>query len=502
VARRGIALALTLLGGLSLLLGSLGATAATAQSEDGAVFVVDVSGEIDRGIGPYLSRVIDDAEAAGASAVLLEIDTPGGLLDATLEIRNTLLSSPVPTLSYINRDALSAGALIALSTERIYVAPGASFGAATPVVGTGQPADEKVVSALRAMFRATAEDKGRDGQIAAAMVDDRIEVEGVVGAGELLTLTDSEALEVGFAEARADTRADALAEAGLDGREVIETAPSLAERLVRFLTSPLLGSLMFTLGVFMIIGELFAGGVGIGTAIGAGLLGVFFYGHLLAGLTGWEDVVLVVVGITLILVELFVIPGFGVAGLLGITSLLGGGFLAMTGRDWDFVSGAQIASTAGTLLVTFVVVGAAIITGLVLLSRRRDDGETPRVSRAMTPKGGTGQRRGWLRWFGDGDVLAGEDDEEVADPSHPPSPSLIAKQGAIGTALSDLRPAGVADFEGHRIDVVTEGDYIATGERVEVIRAERYRRVVKRAPGGQAADGPTESPAEPVPTGD
>jgi membrane-bound serine protease (ClpP class) len=478
--RRAAALLLVLLGGWSLAAGAV-----HAQDEgDGEVHVVDISGEIDLGIAPYLQRTIDEAEAAGAAAVLLEIDTPGGRLDAVIQMRDTLLASPVPTIAYIDRTALSAGALIALASETIYVAPGSSVGAATPITGTGQPTDEKVVSAVRSIFRATAEERGRDPAIAAAMVDPALEVEGVVAEGQLLTLTDSEALEVGFADARASSRTDLLEQAGLDDRVVVETSPSLAERVVRFLTNPLLGSLIFTIGILMILGELLAGGVGIATGIGAGLLGVFFYGHLLAGLTGWEDAILVLIGIALILVELFVIPGFGVAGVLGAVSLLGGGFLAMTGRDWDLVSGTQMATTAGTLLLTFVVLGIGAVVLLSFMSRRgKGTAGSPRVAAAVPSVGGTGQRRGWLRWFGDGDVLASEDDEAATgdDTEVPSTPQTVARVGAVGEALSDLRPAGVARFDGHRVDVVTEGDYIAAGEQVEVIRAERYRRVVRRA---------------------
>lgn len=480
--RRLTALLLVLLGGWSLTVGAVHA------QEDGAggVHVVDISGEIDLGIAPYLARSIEEADGAGAAAVLVEIDTPGGRLDAVIQMRDTLLASSVPTIAYIDRTALSAGALIALASETVYVAPGSSVGAATPVDGTGQPTDEKIVSAVRSLFRATAEERGRDPAVAAAMVDPDLEVEGVSAAGELLTLTDREALDVGFADASASTRTDLLEQEGLADRDVVETAPSPAERVVRFLTNPVLGSLLFTVGILMILGELLAGGVGIATATGGGLLGVFFYGHLLAGLTGWEDAILVLVGIALVLVELFVIPGFGVAGVLGAAALLGGGFLAMTGRDWDFVSGGQIVATAGTLLLTFVLLSIAMVVTLSSMSRRARGAEGPRGSAASVPPvGGSGRRRGWLRWFGDGDVLESDDDvaapapddEQGAGGDRPP-----AQEGEVGEALSDLRPAGVASFSGHRVDVVTEGDYIAAGQMVEVIRAERYRRVVKRAP--------------------
>jgi membrane-bound serine protease (ClpP class) len=502
--RRGIAILLVLFGGWSLLDG-----VGHAQ-DDGAVYVVDVSGEIDLGLAPYLERIVEEATDAGAAAILLEIDTPGGRLDAVLQMRDTLLDSPVPTIAFIDRTALSAGALIALASETIYVAPGSSVGAATPVDGTGQPTDEKVVSAVRSLFRATAEERGRDPAIAAAMVDPDIEVEGVVARRELLTLTDREALAVGFADGEARSRDDVLEQAGLADRAVVETSPSVAESFVRVLTNPVFSSLLFTIGILLIVGELLIGSFTIAAGIGAGLLAVFFYGHLLAGLTGWEDAILVLLGIGLLLVEVFVIPGFGIAGVLGSAAVLTGGFLAMTGRDWDFVSGGQIATTAGTLLITFVLLSIAMVVTLSAMARR-GRGAGPVSAAAAT--GGSGRPRGWLRWFGDGDVLASENDgsdddaggEGDGDGAKAPSPGSPAQKGAIGEALTDLRPAGVARFDGQRIDVVTEGDYIAAGQQVEVIRAERYRHVVRLAPPtpagtpDRAPDEAQDEPADRVP---
>lgn len=474
-----------------LLVGSLLATISTgqAQSDDGPVYVLPISGVIDLGLAPFLDRVLDEAAAADAAAVIIDIDTPGGRLDAVLQMRDSLLDSDVTTVSFVDRSAFSAGALIALASDEIWFAPGSSMGAATPVDGgTGATADAKVISAVRSTFRATAQERDRDPLVGEAMVDPAVAIDGLIDEGSLLTLTPDEAREFGYSDGDAADLDDLLAQLDLADRDRIDADPGLAERLVRFLTNPIIGSLLLTVGVLLVIGELFAGAFGIASLIGFGLLGTFFYGHLLAGLAGWEDVVLVGIGVTLILVEIFVIPGFGIPGVLGLSGVLGGGFLAMTNRDFDFVSTGQIVSTASTIAITFVVVTIGLIVVLTVLSRRGRTTRSPtRVSKASVPEGGTGRRRGWLRWFGDGDVLASEDDEADADGSAadgesvPPDARRAAQLGAIGTALSDLRPAGVADFDGHRVDVVTEGDYLVAGDRVEVIHAERYRRVVRRA---------------------
>lgn len=474
-------LALLLIGGGMLLLAGPG----SAQDDDGPVYVLSISGAIDLGLAPYLQRVLDEADDAGAAAVVLDIDTPGGRLDAVLQMRDTLLDADVRTVSFVDRSAFSAGALIALASDEIWFAPGSSMGAATPVDGgTGAPADAKVISAVRSTFRATAQERGRDPLVGEAMVDPAIAIDGLVDEDSLLTLTPDEAREVGYSDGDASDLDDLLGQLGLADRDRIDADPGLAERLVRFLTNPVIGSLLLTVGVLLVIGELFAGAFGIASLIGFGFLGTFFYGHLLAGLAGWEDVVLVGIGVVLILVEIFVIPGFGIPGILGLSGVLGGGFLAMTNRDFDFVSTGQILSTASTLAITFVLITIGLVVLLTVLSRRGMTTRSgTRVSQASVPAGGTGQRRGWLRWFGDGDVLASEDDDDDPDDGDTSAPDArhASREGAIGTALSDLRPAGVADFAGHRVDVVTEGDYLVAGDRVEVIHAERYRRVVRRA---------------------
>ncbi|HEX6425214.1 MAG TPA: NfeD family protein [Acidimicrobiales bacterium] len=482
---------------------ALGATPAPggAQAGDGPVYVVEVSGTIDLGLAPYLERVLGDADDAGASAVLVEIDTPGGRLDAVLQMRDTLLDSPVRTLALVDPTAFSAGALVALASEEIHMTPGAVMGAATPVEGgTGEVADEKTVSAVRSTFAATAEERGRDPQVAEAMVDPDVEIEGLVERGDLLTLTASQAMEVGYADSLVADRGALLADLGLADRELIETGPSLAERLVRVITGPVVASLLLTVGMLALVADLLSGGIGVGVVAGLGLLGLFFWGHMLAGLTGWEDIALVVLGLALIAVEVFVIPGFGVAGILGLVALLGGAFLAMINRDLDFVTNDDLVRAGVTVGVTFVLIVAGLFALLAVIARRRPGGGLvlgarlgvgePAVDRAPS---------GWLRWFDatarlPADRIAAPVDEHVAprprDASSgaPPGPvdqlgpvggerSLV---GATGTALSDLRPSGVADIDGERVDVVTLGDYVRRGERVEVIRDDRYRRVVRR----------------------
>ena len=476
----------------------LALTGESRAQDPGAVVVVPIQGEIDLGVAPFLARVLEEAESDGAAAVVLDIDTPGGRLDAVLEMRRSLLESPVRTLAFVDTTALSAGALTAIAAVEIHTVPGGVMGAATPVDGaTGQTADEKVISAVRSIFRATAQERDRDPSIAEAMVDPAVEVEGLVGEGELLTLDDRQMREVGYADGTARDLDDLLAQVGLGDLEVVEEAPTLAERLVRVLTGSLLAPLLLSVGVWLLVGDLLSGGIGIGAAVGGVLLGAFFYGHLLAGLSGWEDLILIGVGVTLLLVEIFVIPGVGIAGGLGTLSLLGGGVLAMVNRDLDLVPTSELLAVAGRVTMTFVAVSVVVITLIVVALRRSGKG-----TEVMARRFGSGSRpttAGWLRWFGSSDVLA--PDEDAGTPSaqpgdgtadgtapqpgrgHADRPLRGSLVGREGVALSDLRPAGVARIDGHRLDVVTEGEWLAADDPVVVIADEGYRRVVRRADG-------------------
>ena len=392
--------ALIVLAALSLASHSTSAQSQPGATAVGAVYIVPITGTIDLGLAPYLSRVLDQAEAEGAAAVLLQIDTPGGRLDAVLQMRDALLGSGVPTIAFVDRTAFSAGALIAIACEEIYMTPGAVMGAATPVEGaTGETATEKIVSAVRTTFKATAEARGRDPRVAEAMVDPDVVIEGLVTRGELLTLTTTEATDWGYNDGVAANRAEVLAAAGLADAPVIETEPSLAERFVRFITDPVVSSLLITAGVLILIADLFVEGFGIGGLAGLGLLALFFWGHFLAGLTGWEDLALVVLGLVLIAVEIIVVPGFGIPGLLGLAALLGGVFLAMLGREIQTPEG--IAQAGLTILASFIGIVIGVVAIFAFLSRGRRLGKLVLHSAVggaeVTP---TRPAAGWLGWFG------------------------------------------------------------------------------------------------------
>jgi membrane-bound serine protease (ClpP class) len=453
-------LTMALPGGLQI----LDSNSASAQTGNATVRVVEIQGTIDLGLAPFLERAISEAESDGIDALILDINTPGGRLDATFQMRDALIGADVLTVAYINRDAFSAGALIALAAERVYMAPGATMGSATPVTGTGEAADEKNVSAVRSSFRSTAETRGRDPNVAQGMVDPSIEIEGLVTDEQLVALTSAEALEWGMSDGTVENLDALLEELGLEGASVEVVSQNWAERVVRILTEPIIASLLFSIGSLLIIFDIFSGDLSPLSGIGVGSLALFFWGHFLVGLAGWEGILLVLLGLTLIAVEIFIIPGFGIFGILGLAALMGGLFFSLTGdivlesdlrRALFAVAGAIVVLLVGIVMMFIFLPAMGRFRGLVLQTRLGEDEPPPP------------ERRGWF----------GRGDETAAEPMPPREerPSIV---GQRGRALSDLRPGGFARINGQRVDVVSQGDYIRMGDLVEVVADDRYRRVV------------------------
>lgn len=455
-----------------------GQVAAYGQGAADTVYVVQIRGEIDLGLPPYLGRVLEEADNQNASAVVLEINTPGGRLDAALHMRDLILDSDVRTIAFVNREAFSAGALIAIASRDIYMAPGAVMGAATPVEGTGEPADEKVISAVRKTFKSTAEIREREPIIAEAMVDPSVHVEGLVEEEQLLTLTATEAHERGYAESIVRSLGAALEAAGLNGAELRNTTPSLAENAVRFLTSPIIASLLFSLGLLLLIGDVFTEGFGLPGLAGLALLSVFFWGHYLAGLAGWEGVALVILGLVLMGVEVLVIPGFGVVGILGATALLAGLFMSLVSdrlvTNQDLL---RAGYTMGIMLL-FITIGLAVLLRY-LPSLGRFQGLVLQSAVGVPDVVHEVPQRRWRR--------ASEQSTRPPAQARDSRSERGSLLGARGTAISDLRPGGFAEIVGERVDVVTRGDYIGAGEPVEVIADEGYRRVVRRVGEGEGS---------------
>jgi len=428
-----------------------------AVPRSGPVFRVPIEGVIELGLAPFVERSLREAAAAGASVVILDVDTPGGRVDAAERIADAISDSEVPVYAYVNRRAFSAGALISLAADGIYMRPGSTIGAATPVTGDGATAPEKIVSAMRSTMRSLAEARGLDPAIAEAMVDETIEVPGVSEAGRLLTLTTEEAVGVGYAVQVADWNALMLA-LGTDGNPVSEQTVNWAERIVRFLSHPVVSPFLLSLGFLGLLIEVRTPGIGVGGIAGGLALAMFFGSHYIIGLAGFEGILIFAAGVVLLMIEAFLLPGMGIFGVLGLMGVLTGVYMSLLGglpTTGDFTRAAGVLAWALTLVV---------VSSWILLRRLPS-------SRRLTTLG----------------IFLGEESSrETGYTSAARRQELV---GIEGLAVTDLRPAGSGEFGDERLDVVSESEWIEAGTPIRIVASEGYRHVVRRVRSKTSADG-------------
>ena len=416
------------------------------QAQAPAVYRITVSGVVENGLAPYVARSLLEAEAQGAVAAILDMDTPGGRIDAAERIADAVRGSRIPVYAYVNPRAYSAGALIAIASNGIYMRPGAVIGAATPVDGQGVKASEKMVSAMRAEFRSLAEQRGLDPKLAEAMVDENVEIPCVVRKGQLLTLSTNEAVRLGFAKGQVADESELLTAIGHPHAQIIAAEPNWAEGVVGFLTNPLVAPLLLSLGILGLVFEIKTGAFGIGGILSLVSLSLFFGSSLILGLAGWEEVLLLGLGAIALAVEIFILPGFGVAGVLGVLAIVTSMVLAMIGRH----------PSTGDVAQALAVLGASLfITLAVIYAWLRHLPNSGRFS-GLLLRGAVHKSQGFVSAPNRGDLV-----------------------GRDGVAVTDLRPSGTARVGEERLDVVTEGEYVPQGSRVLVVQSDGYRHVVR-----------------------
>ncbi len=422
-------LALLLCGGAPLL-------CASAASNAGAspVVVIPIQGTVDDGMAHLVQRAVAQANDENAAAIVLDVNSPGGLVEAAFSIRDALFSARMPVTAYVER-AYSAAALITLCAQRIVVAPGASIGAAEPIPNT-----PKMVSALRAEFESTAERNHYNPTLAAAMVDRMVDVPAYKSHGAILTLDTSEALRARIAVAEAPSMQAALAPLNLANHPLQNQGMTWAEQLARFATDPTVSGLLLSIGMLGIMVELYTLH-GIAGLIAVIAFGLFFGTHIYAGFSNWGVIALAVLGLIGIAWELHVVPGHTLPGVLGAIALVAAIVLAF-GVPY-----------VGVGLETFAA--AIVLTALLFL-----------VALRILPE------NAWMKRL----ALA-----HVQGPDYVSSRDFHDLQGRTGIAASYLRPAGIASIDGRRIDVLTEGEYIPQGTAIRVTRVEGARIFVEPA---------------------
>jgi len=416
------------------------------------VFIVEIRDNIDPRMNRYVELALSQATALNADIIIVDMDTYGGAVNDANDIRTRLLEYEKPVWVFINNDAASAGALISIACDSIYMVPGSNIGAATVVNAQGEAAPDKYQSYMRSIMRSTAEETGRDPLIAEGMVDDRVEIEGVTVSGKIITFTSKEAIENGYSEGEVESIEDILEMNNIERYELINYEKSWDESIIAFFLNPMVSGiliLVITAGIFF---ELQTPGVGFPLAA-AGLALIFYLTpYYLNGLAANWEIAVFFVGLALIALEVFVIPGFGIAGVAGIICTVGALILVMLNNDnfnFDFVP-------SGDIMIASSVVLAGMVGSVLALFFFGYKFTQSKMFRRVSLQDTQDSSKGYSSNFR--------------------AESMI---GAEGIAYTILRPSGRIEIADELYDAYTRGDFIEKGQKVRVISQEGSSLKVK-----------------------
>ncbi len=414
-------------------------TAQAADMSKSLVAVIPVKGEIEPGLAAFVERSIKDAEEQGAAKVILELNTPGGLIDSAHKIKNTVSGAEIPVVVFVDEEAKSAGVLIALAADKIYMSPGSSIGAAEPIPNT-----EKILASWKSDLEAAAEAKGRNPEIVAGMADKRVVIPGVKKEGEILSLTAQQAVNLKLADRIVQGKQDLislLSEQDKVTYQVRDIQPGWGEKLGWWVTNPFISPILLLIGFAGLIIEAFTVSWGVAGTLGIVALGTYFAGHIMSGVTGIFALVVFCLGIVALLLEIFVIPGFGAAGIAGICLLV-----------WSICL-ASVSLTQAVISLSVALIGSIVLVYVLVKV--------------------LGLRGVWDRM-----ILGLKMDKQSGYVA--PAVKLEQYLNREGETISPLRPAGTALFGNDRVDVVTEGGFIPAQARVKVVLVEGTRVVVRQ----------------------
>ncbi|WP_342032515.1 nodulation protein NfeD [Mesobacillus boroniphilus] len=413
----------------------------TADADQKVVYVVPIEETVEKGLLAFLERAVEEAEEAGAEAIIFDVNTPGGAVDAAGGIGKLLTSTDLKTVAFVNKRALSAGAYISLNTDEIYMVPGSTMGSAAIIDQQGNTADKKAVSYWLAAMKAAAVESGRDPIYAQAMADESIDLPDLnAEKGKLLTLTAEQALEVGYSEGTVKNLDELLEKLGYENSEIRNVNETFAEKLARFITHPVVIPILMTIGSLGLVLELYSPGFGLPGIAGLSALLLFFYGHMVAGLAGFETLILFALGIGLILLELF-IPG-GIAGTIGLLAIFASFFMASD----------NVVHMGISLLIALT---ASIVLSILMI---RVFGKKMKFFKRIILTDSTSTEKGYVS-----------------------NKNRLELIGVEGVTLTPLRPSGTIVVDDERIDAVSEGGFIAKDKRVRIVKTEGSRIVVRES---------------------
>ena len=424
-----------------------------AQNEKKKVMVMDIKAEIDPRVSRYVKLALANAEKINADYIIIDMDTFGGALTDAKEIVDMLMDEKRPLWVFVNADAASAGALISIACDSIYMSPGATIGAATVVNGTGEAAPDKYQSYMRSIMRSTAEENGRDPRIAEGMVDENIVIDSLKQAGKVITFTTNEAIENGYCEAKVESIEEILKRNNVESYEIIKFDLGVSEKIIAIFLNPFISGILILVIIGGIYFELQTPGIGFALFAAITALVLYLVPYYLNGLAEYWEIIALFIGIILLILEIFVIPGFGIAGVAGISLTVLSLVLIMLNNDFfnfEFVPLGDI------IVATFATVGG--LAGAILLlffggARLTKTKAFQRIALNDTQEKSQGYTVNTL------------------------SDTLIGKKG---TSYTVLRPGGKVIIDEQIYDKFTRGDYVEKGEPIEVIGNEGITLKVKK----------------------
>jgi membrane-bound serine protease (ClpP class) len=425
-----------------------------AQTPSKKVHIIEVREEITPGMARKLGRGLDEAVASKADLVILHINTYGGMLDAADSMRTRLLKLKIPVVAFIDNNAASAGALISIACNRIYMTEGANIGAATVVNETGEALPDKYQSYMRSIMRSTAEKRGRDPLIAEAMVDPRTYIPGVNDSGKVLTFTTSEAIKNKFCEGQLSDLAGVIKAEGFAGARQTYYKPTWVDQVISFFINPAVSGVLILIILGGIYFELQTPGIGFPLLAAAVAAILYFIPLYLEGLAANWEILLAVIGFVLLAVELFVFPGFGVAGISGITLVIVAFAFSMVGNkgfDFEPVSGRELTVAFSTVVISMF---ATIVVGFIMGKSILRSSRFSKMVLNTTLDSGSGY---------------------VTQPV-----GLSHLIGVEGLVVSVLRPGGKVEVAGKTYEAVADTGMIEKDTPVRVKSVKGYTLVVER----------------------
>jgi membrane-bound serine protease (ClpP class) len=439
---------------------------AQADKQQALIYKVNINSEINTTSRIYLANGLKEADAMDANAVLLHLNTYGGTLVDADSMRTAILYNRIPVHVFIDNNAASAGALLSIACKGIYMRPGASIGAATVVNGAnGEQAPDKYQSYMRSIIRATAEAHGkdtiiagrdtiykwiRDPNIAEAMVDDRIFIPNVVDSGKTLTLTAQEALRLGFCDGIADSDKEVISKyLGYSEYKIEEYKPSFYDKLKGFLTNPGFQAVLIMIIIAGIYFELQSPGIGFPSIAAVTAAFLYFTPLYLDGLVQNWELIAFIIGIILVLAEIFIIPGFGIAGIGGIVLIGTGLTFALLNNDYFSFKSVEMPDVSRSLLTVLSGMLLSFIISLWLSSRIGEKGLFRKVA-----------------------LTADLENSESVDINN------FNLVGQKGKAMTDLRPSGKIYIHNEVYDAVSNSGFIENGAEVTVVKFENMQLYV------------------------